>query len=77
MIRICRDSANNENENNERKIGNVQGALYSINEKSENAPEILLVSPDEYDKSINDPQKLNIFKFLVSLVVIFNIHRIL
>ncbi|KMQ85564.1 hypothetical protein RF55_15807 [Lasius niger] len=54
---------NNENEN-KRKISNAQGIMRSMNEKLENIPEILLVSTDEYDMPINNPQKLDILKFL-------------
>ncbi|XP_070162325.1 uncharacterized protein Ccha1 [Polyergus mexicanus] len=56
---------NNENENNKRKISNVQGTMRNRNEKFENIPDgILLVSTDEYDKPINNPRKLDILKFL-------------
>ncbi|XP_072747355.1 uncharacterized protein [Anoplolepis gracilipes] len=54
---------NNENEKNKRKISNTQDTMLNMNEKLENIPEILLVS-DEYDKPINNPQKLDIFKLL-------------
>lgn len=63
-IESIRIPINNENENNERKISNTQGTMRNINEKLENNPEILLISPGEYDKLINEPQKLDILKFL-------------
>ncbi|XP_011647559.1 uncharacterized protein LOC105433807 [Pogonomyrmex barbatus] len=50
--------------NNERKINNAQGPMCNMNKRFENNPEILLISPDEYNKPINDPQKLNILNFL-------------
>ncbi|GAB1859840.1 hypothetical protein CAJAP_01078 [Camponotus japonicus] len=55
---------NNENENNKQKISNAQDVMRNINEKLENIPEILLVPTDEYEKPINNPQKLDILKFL-------------
>lgn len=74
-IHTCRVSINNENENtDERKIDNVQDALYNVDEKYENAREILVVIPDEYDKPINEPQKLDILQFLVSLMLLLLIH---
>lgn len=44
-----------------------------MNEKLENIPEILLVSTDEYDMPINNPQKLDILKFLVCLVFLLTV----
>ncbi|XP_018394468.1 PREDICTED: uncharacterized protein LOC108773223 [Cyphomyrmex costatus] len=55
---------NNKNEDNEEKNNNIQGTMHNKNEKLENSPEILLTSSDEYDKSNNDPQKIDILKFL-------------
>lgn len=55
---------NNENEDNERRISNTQGTTRNMNEKLENNRDIFLISPGEYDKPINDPQKLDILKFL-------------
>lgn len=47
--------------------------MRNINEKFENIPEILLVPTDEYDKPINSPQKLDIFKFLVRLIFLLTV----
>lgn len=60
------------NENSERRISNTQGTMRNINEKLENNREIFLISPGEYDKPINDPQNLDIFKFLVCFVTFIN-----
>lgn len=77
MIYICRIPVNNnENENNERKISNPQDTMRNLNEKLENNPEIFLISPGEYDKPINDPQKLATFKFLVRLMILLTIIKI-
>lgn len=69
---ICRIPLNNENEDNERRISNTQGTTRNMNEKLENNRDIFLISPGEYDKPINDPQKLDILKFLVRLVTFIN-----
>lgn len=47
--------------------------MRNINEKLENIPEILLVPTDEYDKPINNPQKLDILKFLVCLIFLLTV----
>jgi len=47
--------------------------MRNINEKLENIPEILLVPTDEYEKPINNPQKLDILKFLVCLIFLLTV----
>lgn len=63
-IESIRISINNENKDNGRKISSAQGTMRNMNGKLENSPEVLLISPGEYDKPINDPQKLNLLKLL-------------
>ncbi|XP_011870224.1 PREDICTED: uncharacterized protein LOC105563329 isoform X2 [Vollenhovia emeryi] len=63
-IESIRIPINNEHEDNERRISNTQGIKRNTNDKFENNREIFLISPGEYDKAINDPQKLDILKFL-------------
>lgn len=48
----------------------LQSSMRNKNEKFESIPEILLVSSNEYDKLINNPQKLGVLKFLVRFMVI-------
>lgn len=63
-IESIRSSFNNRKENNARKISNIQGTMRNMNQKFKDNSEILLISPGEYDKPINDPQKLDILKLL-------------
>ncbi|XP_014475643.1 PREDICTED: uncharacterized protein LOC106744967 isoform X2 [Dinoponera quadriceps] len=71
-----RDTTSTDNENlesirvpidnaNEKKVNNAKGTMCSTNEKPEkNIAEILLVSPDEYEKPIKNLQNFDILKFL-------------
>ncbi|XP_036148855.1 uncharacterized protein LOC105837425 isoform X2 [Monomorium pharaonis] len=63
-IETIRIPINNENKNDGRKISSTQDTIRNMNKKFKDNPEIFLISPDEYDKPINSPQKSDIFKFL-------------
>lgn len=47
--------------------------MRGVNEKADNTREIFLVSSDVYDKLINNLQKLDIVKFLVSLAILLHL----
>ncbi|XP_032681203.1 uncharacterized protein LOC116848812 isoform X2 [Odontomachus brunneus] len=57
-IRVPIDNAN------EKKASNAKDTMCSMNKKSENVAEILLVSPNEYEKPTNDPQNFDVLKLL-------------
>lgn len=52
-------------ESNGKKINNAQAIMHNMNENPGNIPEIVLVSPDEYDKPINGLRKLDLLELLV------------
>ncbi|XP_071641853.1 uncharacterized protein Ccha1 [Temnothorax longispinosus] len=62
-IESIRTQINNKNKDNERTISNDNTQRNMI-EKLENNQETFLISPDEYDKLINNRQKLDILKYL-------------
>lgn len=47
--------------------------MCGTNGKAENTAEILLVSPDEYEKPIKEPQSLDILKLRVNFVFLITL----